>query len=111
MNANNQKALTDFSKFRVFRVSRGETDSDGFTAFDLEGEFDRVIERQGEITWFYLLTGDRNAVCVQWKSFDNQSRNAILVAREKKLPDVEGKTLYYLSPAWRPQHIWMVLNE
>jgi hypothetical protein len=105
------KTLADLPHFRVLGVVRGETDPDGFTAFELEGEFDRIIERQGEITWFWLLSDQRSAICVQWKSEDDESLKAVVVAHEKKLPEVLGKTLYYLSPGWDPKNIWMVTDD
>jgi hypothetical protein len=111
MNSKNQKTLEDFPKFRVSRVTRGETDPQGFTTFELDGEFDRSVGRVGEITWFWLLIGDRLAVCAQWKSSGEDSCHPTLVVHEKALPEIVGKTLYYLSPAWQAFHIWMVLDE
>jgi len=106
-----QKTLEDFSRFRLSRWSRGETDPDGYTAFELEGEFDRVIKPLGEITWFWLLIGEREAVCAQWKSPADDARAATLVVYEKELPEMVGKTLYYLSPGWEPVNVWMVLDQ
>jgi hypothetical protein len=103
--------LEDFPKFTLTRLSRGKIDLDGFTEFELEGEFNRAIERVGEITWFWLLVGDRHAVCAQWRTLDEGTRAATLVVRERKLPAMEGKALYYLSPVWNAEHIWMVLDE
>ena len=113
-----QKTLEDFPTFRLSRLSRGGTDPDGFSqrvacarAFELEGEFDRVIKPVGEITWFWLLIGEREAVCAQWKSFPGDARAATLVVYEKELPEMAGKTLYYLSPGWEPVNVWMVLDH
>jgi len=111
MNPENRKTLEDFPKFRVSRVTRGETDPHGFTTFELDGEFDRIVGRVGEITWFWLLIGNRLAVCAQWKSLGEDTSTPTLVAHEKELPEIVGKTLYYLSPAWQAFNIWMVLDE
>lgn len=105
------KTLEDFPTFRLSRLSRGETDPDGFTTFELEGEFDRVIKPVGEITWFWLLIGEREAVCAQWKSFADDTRIATLIVYKKELPEMVGKTLYYLSPGWDARNVWMVLDE
>ena len=106
-----QKTLEDFPTFRLTRLTRGETSPEGLTAVELEGEFDRVVKPVGEITWFWLLIGKRDAVCAQWKSLGQDPRAATLVTHEKELPEMIGKTLYYLSPAWKPVNIWMVLDE
>jgi hypothetical protein len=111
MNRENRKTLEDFPKFHVSRVTRGETDPQGFTAFELDGEFDRGVGGVGEVTWFWLLIGERLAVCAQWKSLNEDGRSATLVTHEKELPDIFGKTLYYLSPFWQAFNIWMVLDE
>jgi len=62
-----RKTLEDFPTFRLTRLNRGET-RDGLTTFEFEGEFDRIVKPVAEITWFWLLIGERHAVCVQWKS-------------------------------------------
>jgi hypothetical protein len=111
MDLEDRKTLEDFPKFRMSRVTRGEIDPQGFTTFELDGEFDRIVGRVGEITWFWLLIGERAAVCAQWKSRSEDTPAATLVAHEKELPEIGGKTLYYLSPAWEPFNIWMVLDE
>lgn len=106
-----RKTLEDFPKFHLTRVTRCETDPKGFTTFEFEGRFDRPVEQSGEITWFWLLIGDHAAVCMQWKSLDKETRAAVVIAREMELPDLSGKTLYYLSPRWNALNIWMVLDE
>jgi len=111
MNQYSRKTLEDFPKFHLSRLSRGETSQEGFTAFELEGEFDRPIEREEEITWFWLLIGERAAIRAQWKSFAEDTRAATLVAHEKELPEIAGKTLYYLGRRWDPYQVWMVLDE
>lgn len=110
MNSKPRKTLQDFPRFSVSQVSRGETNSQGFTTFELRGEFDRIIQRQGEITWFWLLVGERAAVWAQWKSV-GPGTAATVVAHEKTMPEIAGKTLYYLSPYWQAFHIWMALDE
>ena len=47
---------------------------------------------------------------MQWKSV-GPGAAATVVADEKEMPEISGKTLYYLSPGWDPHHIWMVLDE
>jgi hypothetical protein len=111
MSPQNRKTLEDFPKFRGSQVTRGETAPQGFTTFELDGEFDGIVGRAGEITWFWLLIDHRLAVCAQWKSPGEDSRTPTLVAHEKELPELVGKTLYYLSPAWQAFNIWMVLHE
>lgn len=110
MGVKPKKTLEDFPKFFLSQVTRGETDPEGFTAFELSGEFDRIIQRQGEITWFWLLIGERAAVCPQWKSL-GPGTAATVIAREREMPETDGKTLYYLSSAWDPYQIRMVLDE
>lgn len=110
MNSKPRKTLEDFPKFSVSQLTRVGTDSQGFTRFELNGEFDRPIQPQGEITWFWLLTDDHAAVCAQWKSV-GPGTAATVVADEKEMPEIVGKTLYYLSPAWDARDIWMVLDE
>ncbi|HTP30785.1 MAG TPA: hypothetical protein VMJ75_01350 [Candidatus Acidoferrales bacterium] len=110
MDAKLRKTLEDFPKFSVSQLTRVGTDSQGFTRFELNGEFDRLVQPQGQITWFWLLIGDRAAVCAQWKSV-GPGNVATVTADEKEMPEIVGKTLYYLSPAWDARHIWMVLDE
>lgn len=110
MSSKPRKTLEDFPKFSLSQLIRAGTDSQGFTRFELNGEFDRLIQSQGEITWFWLLIGDRAAVCAQWESV-GPGTAATLVAFKKEMPEIVGKTLYYLSPAWDARHIWMVLDE
>src|SRR6516162_4160063 len=106
-----RKTLKDFPTFRLSRLSGGETDPDGFTTFELEGEFDRFIKPVREITWFWPLIGEREAVCAQWKFFADDARAATLVVYAKELPERVGKTLHHLSPDWEPVNVWMVLDE
>jgi len=110
MDSKPRKTLEDFPKFSVSQLTRVGTDSQGFTRFELNVEFNRPIQRRGEITWFWLLTSGRAAVCVQWKSV-GPGNVATLTADEKEMPEIVGKTLYYLSSAWDPRHVWMVLDE
>jgi hypothetical protein len=102
--------LEDFPKFTVLQVSQLGTDPEGSSRFEIEGEFDRPVEQQGEITWFWLLIGERNAVCAQWASLENGT-SATVTIDEKELPDISGKPLRYLSPAWNPYQIWMVIDK
>lgn len=110
MNLRPRRALEDFPKFTVSQLICVGTDPQGDRTFELKGRFDRLIEPIGDISWFWLLTRDRAAVCVQWKTV-GPGTAATLVADEKEMPEMTGKTFYYLSPAWDPRHIWMVLDE
>lgn len=110
MNSRSRRTLEDFPKFSVSQLICLGTDEQGDKRFELNGEFDRVIESEMGISWFWLLTDDRAALCVQWKAV-GPGTAATIVAVEKEMPEMTGKTLYYLSPAWDPSHIWMVLDD
>ena len=54
------KTLEDFPRFMVAGLRRGKTSDTGFTRFELDGEFDRIIEKI-DPDWFWLLFWRENA--------------------------------------------------
>jgi hypothetical protein len=109
MDVRKPKTLEDFPKFSVVAVGRGATSATGYTRFEMEGEFDRIIEWLGP-HWFWLLIGEHDCLCATLKSLDRETRLAVLTCDEKDEPDVVGQTLAYLSPYWQAQNVWMVLD-
>ena len=103
------KTLKDFPQFTVFVVRRGKTSTTGYTRFDLDGKFDRII---GEIDphWFWLLFGENDCLCTTLQSMDKKTWTAILTCDVKDEPRVVGENLAYLSPRWQAYHVWMVLD-
>lgn len=110
MIAKKPKALTDFVSFTVASVRRGPTSEAGYTTFELDGRFSQIIDFDSD--WFWLLVGEKNCITVRLNSLDKQSGTATVVATEKEseMPDVLGKTLFYLSLYWQAFNIWMVLD-
>jgi hypothetical protein len=111
-----RKTLEDFPKFVVTEVRRGATSETGYTSFELEGgfdilpsSFDHVIEGTGP-RWFRLLFGERGYLSPMLKSFDKETRTAILTCQEKEEPRVVGLKLAYLSSYWQAFDVWMVLD-
>src|ERR1700685_2419558 len=117
MEIHKRKTLEDFPKFVVTEVRRGATSEAGYTSFELEGSFDRilpssfdhVIEGTGP-RWFWLLFGERGYLCPMLKFFDKETRTAILTCQEKEEPRVVGLELAYLSSYWQGFDVWMVLD-
>jgi hypothetical protein len=103
------KTLEDFPQFSVAAVRRGKSSADGYTRFELDGKFDRTIERI-DTHWFWLLFGENDCLCVTMQTLDKESGAAILTCDEKDEPRVTGRTLAYLSPYWQAYHVWMVLD-
>jgi len=111
------KTLEDFPKFVVTTVRRGAPSEAGYTWFELEGAFDRIpgssfdhtIEGTGT-RWFWLLFGERRYLCPMLKSFDKETKTAILICQEKEEPRVVGLELAYLSSYWNAIDVWMVLD-
>jgi hypothetical protein len=103
------KTLEDFPQFFVAAVRRGATAPDGYTRFELDGRFDSIIEENVE-NWFFLLFDKQKSLCVTLKSFDKETKKAILTCDEKDEPGVSGHSLAYLKGSWRPHSIWMVLD-
>jgi hypothetical protein len=106
---NRPKSLADFPQFLVSAVRRGETSADGYTRFELDGRFDRIIH-EIDPNWFWLLFNERDCVCATLQSLDNETLTAILSCNESNQPETAGKTLAYLSPRWQAYHVWMVLD-
>jgi hypothetical protein len=103
------KSLADFPQFLVFAVRRGETSADGFTRFELDGKFDRVIH-EIDPHWFWLLFDERGHVCATLQALEDETLVATLSSNETDEPQVKGKTLAYLSPRWQAYNVWMVLD-
>jgi hypothetical protein len=111
------KALEDFPKFVVTAVRPVATPEGGYSEFEIEGRFDAILEdRFDQIVegagprWFWLLFGERGCLTPMLKSFDKQTRTAILTCHEKAQPKVIGLELAYLSPYWQAFHVWMALD-
>lgn len=109
MSERKRKTLADFPPFTVTSMRKQPPGAHGYIDFELEGKFDRIIQRS-EVTWFWLLVGERNSLCVQWKSQDDKTLAAVLTGCQENVPDLLRSTLYYLSSRWRPFHVWMVLD-
>jgi hypothetical protein len=109
MTERKRKTVADFPQFAVTLMHQGQADARGYIDFELEGKFDRIIARN-EVGWLWLLLGERDCICVQWKSRDDQTLTAVLTGSEKNVPDLVGSTLYYLSPHWQAFNVWMVLD-
>jgi hypothetical protein len=103
------KTLEDFPQFTVATGRLGKTSSQGVTRFELNGEFDGVIE-DIDPHWFWLMSGRREHVCATLQSFDKVTRAAILTCDQEEEPKVAGQSLAYLSPRWQAYHAWMVLD-
>ena len=100
------KTLEDFPHFAATAVTRGALGSDGFVRFEYAGKFDRGV-RETPRDWFYLLFGEREAVCVTLQSLDD-SLSAVLTCDEKDEPGLVGKSAAYLWRRWSPHQVWMV---
>ncbi len=109
------KTLEDLPKFVVTAVRRGAASEDGYTSFELEGNFgsilqvrfNQIIDGQGP-RWFWLLFGERGCLCPSLKSFDKEANTAILTCKRREEPRVVGLALTYLSSYWQAFHVWMV---
>jgi hypothetical protein len=117
MEIHKRKTLEDLPKFVATAVRRGGPSEAGYTWFEIDGRFDRtppssfdhIIEGRGP-RWFWLLFGERGSLCPMLKSFDKETRTAILTCQEKEEPRVIGLELAYLSCYWQAFNIWMVLD-
>jgi hypothetical protein len=109
MSKDKSKTLKDLSNFFVSAVRRGKTSTTGYTRFELDGKFDRIID-DIDPHWFWLLFGKNDCLCATLQSLDKKSRAAILTCDVKDEPKVVGETLAYLSPRWQAYHVWMVLD-
>ncbi len=102
------KTLEDFPHFIVAAVRRGKTLAAGTTRFELDGKFDRVIDKI-DPDWFWLLFGRQDCICATLQSMDRETGAATLTCDVEDEPGV-GQTLAYLSPYWQAYHVWMVLD-
>jgi hypothetical protein len=109
MVVHERKTLDDFPKFLVTSVRRGATSESGYTLFEIEGSFDRVIEHIDQL-WFWLLFGEQEYITPNLKSFDTETKKAILTCYEIDEPQIVGLALAHLSPYWQAFHVWMVLD-
>lgn len=112
------KTLEDFPKFVVTAEPRPATAENGYRYFevegrydpDLEGPFDQIIKGERP-TWFWLLNGERGCLCPELKSFDKETRTAILASDVEEGKPGVGLKLAYLSSYWQAYHVWMVLDR
>jgi hypothetical protein len=103
------KTLRDFPQYDVVAVRRGETSSQGFTNFELDGKFDRTIENI-DSGWFWLLIGEKACLCATLLSMDKDTQTAKLTSSLIDEPKVVGQSLAYLSAYWQARHVWMILD-
>jgi hypothetical protein len=109
MRVHKPKTLEDFPQFIVAAVRRGKTSADGYTRFELDVKFDRIIE-EIDPHWFWLLSGTQDCLCATLQSLDKETQAAILTCDINDEPKVVGQTLMYLSPHWQAYNVWMVLD-
>ncbi|MGA8154422.1 MAG: hypothetical protein WB952_25990 [Terriglobales bacterium] len=109
MEIRKPKTLEDFPKFIVTAVRRGTTSDTGYTRFELDGSFDRIIENIAT-NWFWLLVGEGECLCASLESIDKGTNAAILTCDQKAEPKIVGQALSYLSPYWQAYNVWMVLD-
>src|SRR5260221_2148128 len=103
------KTPEDSTKFLVSALRRGPTSDDGYTRFEFDGSFDRVIKNIDQ-HWFWLLFGEQDCVRASQESLDKETGTATLSCDEKEEPKIVGRTLAYLSPYWQAFNVWMVLD-
>lgn len=106
---NKAKTLEDFPQFFVDAVRPGEVSPDGYTRFELEGKFDRLIEGI-DPHWFWLLLGEKDSICATLQSLNKETKAAVLSCDVAEEPKVVGQSLAYLSPYWQAYHVRMVLD-
>jgi hypothetical protein len=94
------KTLQDFPHFTVSAVRRGKTSTEGYTRFELDGNFDRIID-DIDPHWFWLLFGVKDCFCATLQSLDKKTRASTLTRDAKDEPRVVGETLAYLSSRWQ----------
>jgi hypothetical protein len=71
------KTLEDFPHFIVTALRRGKASANGTTRFELDGRFDRVIEKI-DPDWFWLLFGRKDCICATLQSMDRETGAATL---------------------------------
>lgn len=111
------KTLEDFPKFVVTAQPRPATAEEGYHYFeiegrydpDLEGLFDEIINGERQ-TYFWLLYGERGSLFVYLKSFDKETRTAIVECPGEAGQVGVGWELAYLDPHWQAYHVWMLLE-
>jgi hypothetical protein len=108
MPINKPKRLADFPQFIVSAVHRGKTSAAGYTRFELDGQFDRIIA-DIDAHWFWLSFRKNDCLCATLQSLDKETLKATLTCDEKDEPRVARESLAYLSPRWQAYHVWMVL--
>jgi hypothetical protein len=110
MEIRKPKTLEDFPKFFVTAIHGCGTDNSGHTRFELDGNFNRVIENISP-NWFWLLSDAKESFCAGLKSLDEGTKAAILTVDVKNEPKIVGQKLSYLSSYWQAYHVWMILDE
>jgi hypothetical protein len=103
------KILADFPHFHVLAVRRGDTFATGYTRFELDGKFDRVIDDL-DIYWFWLVQGENDCFYVSLRSLNKETGEAVLSCDVLDEPKVVDQKLAYLSQRWQANQIWMVLD-
>jgi len=63
-------------------VRRGKTSAAGYTKFELDGRFDRIIA-EIDPHWFWLLFGENDCLCATSQSLDKETLKAILTSDAK----------------------------
>jgi hypothetical protein len=110
MEIRKPKTLEDFPECLVTAVRDCGTDDGGYTRFELDVNFDRVIENISP-NWFWLLSDTKESFCAGLKSLDEETKAAILTVDVENEPKVVGHKLSYLSSYWQAYHVWMILEE
>jgi hypothetical protein len=90
------KTLSDFPQFTVGSMRRGKTSATGYTRFELDGKFDRIVE-EIDPSWFWLLFAEQDCLCATLQSLERDTGAATLTCDEKDEPKVIGLVL---DPNW-----------
>jgi len=109
MEIRRPKTLEDFPRFTVATVRRFSSSAPGYIGFEIDGTFDRIIEKIDP--WFWLLFGEGKYVCASLQSLDEKTMAATLTCELKDEPKFVGQALAYLNRYWQGYHVWMVLAE
>lgn len=108
MEIRKPKTLEDFPKFSVTALRFSTSDS-GYIEFEIDGTFDRIIEKIEP--WFWLLFAEGGYLCASLQSLDEKNQAASLTCELKEEPKIVGQALAYLSSYWQGYHVWMILRE